>query len=125
MSLIKDIKLQISAYDKLINKLVDENASDKLIGNMEMKRQKLIQRRNKLEKQDKQITKPEDGDKDKEIIMLKKRCEMLYDVAFVLLDIGYCPKCKCDISDEQVYVIDELAKDKYDNADLFDELNLL
>jgi len=124
MSLIEDIKLQISAYDKLINDLVNKNASDRVIGDLEMKRQKLIQRRNKLEKQDKKII-SNDGDKDKEIIMLKKQCEMLYDVAQALLELTYCSKCEHDITGDQAYYVDELAKDKYDNADLLDELNLI
>jgi len=124
MSLIEDIKLQISAYDKLIDELVDNNASDKVIGDLELKRQKLIQRRNKLEKQDKKII-SNDGDKDKEIIMLKKQCEMLYDVAQALLELTYCPKCEHDITGDQAYYVDELAKDKYDSADLLDELNLI
>ena len=125
MSLLNDIQLQINAYDKLIDQLVDQNASDKVIGDLEMKRQKLIQRRNKLEQQDKQIEPVNDGDKDKEILKLKKQCEMLYDVSQALLELTYCPKCEYDITGDQAYYVDEIAKDKYDNADLLDELNLL
>lgn len=122
MSLIKDLTLQIDAYTKLIDDLVDKNASDKVIGGLEMKRQKLIQRRNKL----KQQVEPVRGkDKDTEIMMLKKQCEMLYDVAYALLEVSTCPKCEYHMDQDQAYYIDEVAKAKYDNADLLDELNLI
>ena len=125
MSLIKDITLQISAYDQLIEKLVDENASDRVIGDLEIKRQKLIQRKKKLEQQPKHLDMNNDGDKDKEIIMLKKQCEMLYDVASELLKVSLCPRCYYDLSMSQQYCVDDISKDKYDNVDLLDELNLI
>lgn len=125
MSLIKDITLQISAYDQLIEKLVDENASDRVIGDLEIKRQKLIQRKKKLEQQQKHLDMNNDGDKDKEIIMLKKQCEMLYDVASELLKVSLCPRCYYDLSMSQQHCVDDISKDKYDNVDLLDELNLI
>jgi len=46
---IEEIKNQIQAYDKLIEELVEANAPDKVIGKLEIKRQKLVERCNKLE----------------------------------------------------------------------------
>jgi len=125
MSLIKDIELQITAYDKLIEDLVDKNASDRVIGDLELKRIKLLKRKKTIEKQKKQNISVKDGDKDKEIIMLRKQCEMLYDVAQALLEVTHCHKCEYDVTGDQAYYIDELSKDKYDGIDLLDELNLI
>ena len=49
MTKIEEIKNQITVHDNMIEELVNSNAPDKVIGRLELKRQKLIERCNKLE----------------------------------------------------------------------------
>jgi len=49
MKNLKEIQELIKTYDKMINDLVESNAPDKVIGNLELKRQKLISKREKLQ----------------------------------------------------------------------------
>ena len=49
MKNLRELKDLIATYDMMIDELVDNNASDKVIGNLELKRQKLISRCKKAE----------------------------------------------------------------------------
>ena len=49
MTKIEEIKKQIKTYDKMIQELVDLNSPDSVVGRLELKRQKLIDRCRKLE----------------------------------------------------------------------------
>lgn len=49
MKNLNEIKKLIDTYDKMIEELVDNNASDKVIGGLELKRQKLIKQCKSIE----------------------------------------------------------------------------
>jgi len=49
MKSIEEIKNLIQTYEDMIQELVDSNAPDKVVGNLELKKQKLIERCKKLE----------------------------------------------------------------------------